>query len=99
ITTSTGIRCASSSVSGVSTVSARPTPASSSSISGRTWSWTNISTSNPASEIDKLDRSEQHTSELQSLIRYSYAVLCFKKKIDETRTITRLKYSHYFATH
>src|SRR3546814_9853167 len=28
-----------------------------------------------------LDRSEEHTSELQSLMRISYAVLCLKKKI------------------
>src|SRR3546814_4426840 len=27
------------------------------------------------------DRSEEHTSELQSLMRSSYAVLCLKKKI------------------
>src|SRR3546814_8483245 len=27
-----------------------------------------------------LDRSEEHTSELQSLIRISYAVFCLKKK-------------------
>src|SRR3546814_7091304 len=27
-------------------------------------------------------RSEEHTSELQSLLRNSYAVLCFKKKQD-----------------
>src|SRR3546814_9249526 len=27
-----------------------------------------------------VDRSEEHTSELQSLIRISYAVLCLKKK-------------------
>src|SRR3546814_3059818 len=27
-------------------------------------------------------RSEEHTSELQSLMRISYAVFCFKKKID-----------------
>src|SRR3546814_5885247 len=26
------------------------------------------------------DRSEEHTSELQSLMRYSYAVFCLKKK-------------------
>src|SRR3546814_5808373 len=26
------------------------------------------------------DRSEEHTSELQSLMRISYAVFCFKKK-------------------
>src|SRR3546814_8388736 len=28
----------------------------------------------------KLKRSEEHTSELQSLIRSSYAVFCYKKK-------------------
>src|SRR3546814_7077349 len=29
-----------------------------------------------------LDRSEEHTSELQSLMRISYAVFCLKKKIN-----------------
>src|SRR3546814_13078256 len=29
----------------------------------------------------KLNRSEEHTSELQSLMRISYAVFCLKKKI------------------
>src|SRR3546814_1860982 len=29
---------------------------------------------------DQLDRSEEHTSELQSLMRISYAVFCLKKK-------------------
>src|SRR3546814_4505185 len=29
---------------------------------------------------DKLPRSEEHTSELQSLMRTSYAVFCLKKK-------------------
>src|SRR3546814_5397625 len=28
----------------------------------------------------KIDRSEEHTSELQSLMRTSYAVFCLKKK-------------------
>src|SRR3546814_10341316 len=28
----------------------------------------------------RLDRSEEHTSELQSLMRLSYAVFCLKKK-------------------
>src|SRR3546814_8866466 len=31
-------------------------------------------------ERDVLTRSEEHTSELQSLMRISYAVFCFKKK-------------------
>src|SRR3546814_9819875 len=30
-----------------------------------------------------LDRSEEHTSELQSLMRISYAVFCLKKKTKE----------------
>src|SRR3546814_816028 len=30
------------------------------------------------------DRSEEHTSELQSLMRISYAVFCLKKKIKQT---------------
>src|SRR3546814_10831407 len=33
------------------------------------------------SEMRQLCRSEEHTSELQSLMRSSYAVLCLKKKI------------------
>src|SRR3546814_2195100 len=31
-------------------------------------------------------RSEEHTSELQSLMRISYAVFCLKKKITTTNT-------------
>src|SRR3546814_2808536 len=35
----------------------------------------------PGAEAQKLlDRSEEHTSELQSLMRISYAVFCLKKK-------------------
>src|SRR3546814_4279564 len=30
--------------------------------------------------VDRLDRSEEHTSELQSLMSISYAVFCLKKK-------------------
>src|SRR3546814_6837415 len=33
-----------------------------------------------AAGLDAADRSEEHTSELQSLMRNSYAVLCLKKK-------------------
>src|SRR3546814_8961273 len=32
------------------------------------------------------DRSEEHTSELQSLMRISYAVFCLKKKKDKKKT-------------
>src|SRR3546814_7006114 len=31
-----------------------------------------------------IERSEEHTSELQSLMRISYAVLCLKKKTQQT---------------
>src|SRR3546814_4682807 len=31
-------------------------------------------------EVSPVDRSEEHTSELQSLMRISYAVFCLKKK-------------------
>src|SRR3546814_8970606 len=31
------------------------------------------------------DRSEEHTSELQSLMRISYAVFCLKKKTERTK--------------
>src|SRR3546814_10506979 len=34
----------------------------------------------------RADRSEEHTSELQSLMRISYAVFCLKKKTMTTRT-------------
>src|SRR3546814_5598399 len=36
-------------------------------------------------------RSEEHTSELQSLMRISYAVFCLKKK-KKTKYPTRIKY-------
>src|SRR3546814_2983933 len=32
----------------------------------------------------EVERSEEHTSELQSLMRISYAVFCLKKKITST---------------
>src|SRR3546814_7390351 len=34
-------------------------------------------------------RSEEHTSELQSLMRTSYAVFCLKKKTSEQEPLTR----------
>src|SRR3546814_5017148 len=35
-------------------------------------------------ELDRVKRSEEHTSELQSLMRISYAVFCLKKKKKKT---------------
>src|SRR3546814_6266752 len=38
------------------------------------------------------DRSEEHTSELQSLMRISYAVFCLKKKKNrQTKTLTHIQ--------
>src|SRR3546814_4923082 len=39
-------------------------------------------------------RSEEHTSELQSLMRISYAVFCLKKKKKQKNTNTQTK-KHY----
>src|SRR3546814_9237800 len=39
-------------------------------------------------------RSEEHTSELQSLMRISYAVFCLKKKTN----IKKIAYTHYNGT-
>src|SRR3546814_10557704 len=38
----------------------------------------------------QIGRSEEHTSELQSLMRISYAVFCLKKKINKQKSITSL---------
>src|SRR3546814_2644660 len=39
-------------------------------------------------------RSEEHTSELQSLMRISYAVVCLKKKKQQTKLCTNYEYIH-----
>src|SRR3546814_8598939 len=43
---------------------------------GGTW----LENGYPGAGVDTPSRSEEHTSELQSLMRISYAVYCFKKK-------------------
>src|SRR3546814_8240503 len=43
---------------------------------------------------DPEERSEEHTSELQSLMRISYAVFCLKKK----KTNTKQRKKDYIAT-
>src|SRR3546814_6712476 len=41
-------------------------------------------------------RSEEHTSELQSLMRISYAVFCLKKKIEKPlKTLVRIELTDY----
>src|SRR3546814_7772344 len=49
----------------------------------------------PLAGYDDGVRSEEHTSELQSLMRISYAVFCLKKK--KSRTISR-RPQHYIIT-
>src|SRR3546814_4056508 len=47
-------------------------------------------------------RSEEHTSELQSLMRISYAVFCLKKKKKKTKKTylsTTHTYNHNYITH
>src|SRR3546814_7158139 len=46
-------------------------------------------TSSPArlDDFANVARSEEHTSELQSLMRISYAVFCLKKKKEKTHNI------------
>src|SRR3546814_5717472 len=43
----------------------------------------------------KMARSEEHTSELQSLMRISYAVFCLKKKQQVNATIISLTHITY----
>src|SRR3546814_8589884 len=52
---------------------------------------------------DFIGRSEEHTSELQSLMRTSYAVFCLKKKkyttiLEKQTVILGLSYSSYIYT-
>src|SRR3546814_9314454 len=42
----------------------------------------------------RMVRSEEHTSELQSLMRISYAVFCLKKKIHNHHTSEDSIYTH-----
>src|SRR3546814_6552657 len=39
--------------------------------------------------VATVQRSEEHTSELQSLMRISYAVFCLKKKTKRTQTLSK----------
>src|SRR3546814_8040701 len=41
-----------------------------------------------------MDRSEEHTSELQSLMRSSYAVFCLKKKNQNKQIKVRSEHNH-----
>src|SRR3546814_9777687 len=55
-----------------------------------------------AATVRRDDRSEEHTSELQSLMRISYAVFCLKKKnrhlkLTYTTTTTIIKKPQYIT--
>src|SRR3546814_4654538 len=65
------------------------------------WRWASASTQ-PASTVMVAPtvtwtdgRSEEHTSELQSLMRISYAVFCLKKKKKPTKTTQKQKRTHH----
>src|SRR3546814_6123108 len=45
--------------------------------------------------MSMLERSEEHTSELQSLMRISYAVFCLKKKTHDQRHEQGARYYNY----
>src|SRR3546814_4326627 len=55
----------------------------------------------PASDIAaaaESPRSEEHTSELQSLVRISYAVFCLKKKKHNRKNTTHIPQQHKLKT-
>src|SRR3546814_8178383 len=55
-------------------------------------------TDRPVNEKEKLQRSEEHTSELQSLMRISYAVFCLKKKKIHNKQNTHKSRLNYTLT-
>src|SRR3546814_2297417 len=55
------------------------------------WAWAQTNMSSPLTPMairSEQVRSEEHTSELQSLMRISYAVFCLKKKTKNKTTKT-----------
>src|SRR3546814_3566741 len=51
----------------------------------------------PSADSRRMKRSEEHTSELQSLMRISYAVFSLKKKLNNTQQtyIKQIQYNAY----
>src|SRR3546814_978521 len=56
------------------------------------WMAAEASAAPTAARLGAAERSEEHTSELQSLMRISYAVFCLKKK--KTTTTYSIIYNH-----
>src|SRR3546814_9076176 len=54
---------------------------------------------NPLNADRRVLRSEEHTSELQSLMRTSYAVFCLKKKIKNPILHQQIIKPHYSKKH
>src|SRR3546814_7838340 len=55
----------------------------------------------PSKDIDVFARSEEHTSELQSLMRISYAVFCLQKKnkkLNDTSQPTKIQRTTHRST-
>src|SRR3546814_10622043 len=79
----------------------RLTP-SSSTLSRPSCSYFSVSSSlrnSSTRSTDTLARSEEHTSELQSLMRISYAVFCLKKKTHKKIHNTKTKeHTHEYNT-
>src|SRR3546814_2753753 len=53
-----------------------------------------LATSFPSTKPATFSRSEEHTSELQSLMRISYAVFCLKKTNQKHNQLTRPTSNH-----
>src|SRR3546814_6121387 len=84
--------------------SKRRTPAFAAAVASSVVPSTFVSMSNRGSRIETetetcaARRSEEHTSELQSLMRISYAVFCLKKKNSIQRKVTRTKLTNNITT-
>src|SRR3546814_2071419 len=62
-------------------------------------SWTERGGTKKESKAIPGPRSEEHTSELQSLMRISYAVFCLKKNISTKKTTDTSNHSNTIQNH
>src|SRR3546814_1526436 len=56
---------------------------------------TSLRSSLPTIQVSEVSRSEEHTSELQSLMRISYAVFCLKKKTQQHKNIDTTQHHNH----